>query len=105
MDLLLKNADFPSLPCKPRKKPSYFPLYWLFNKDPYRLLQSPIYLGSLSSPTNPLNDQGFLFLAHGSFSLWALRKRAREEALRSDTRGGRYKTDLIPIRSSLVAMR
>ena len=26
---------------EPRKKPSYFPLYWLFNRDPYKgLLQS-----------------------------------------------------------------
>ena len=24
----------PSHPCEPRKKPSYFPLYWLFNRDP-----------------------------------------------------------------------
>ena len=22
-------------PVEPRKKPSYFPLYWLFNRDPY----------------------------------------------------------------------
>ena len=28
--------------CEPRKKPSDFPLYWLFNRDPYNgLLQSP----------------------------------------------------------------
>ena len=41
-------------PSEPRNKPSYFPLYWLFNRDPYNglskspynwvVLKSPIYI-------------------------------------------------------------
>ena len=28
----------PPKPVEPRKKPSYLPLYWLFNRDPYNSL-------------------------------------------------------------------
>ena len=32
----------------------YFPVYWLFNRDPYFMVYyNPIYLGSISSPINP----------------------------------------------------
>ena len=30
----LSDLD-PKFPYEPRKKPSYFPLYWLVNRDPY----------------------------------------------------------------------
>ena len=33
---------------EPRKKPFYFPLYWLVNRDPYNgRIIIPIYLGSI----------------------------------------------------------
>ena len=35
-----------------KRKPSYFPLYWLVNRDPYNALIT-IYLGSCSSPIYP----------------------------------------------------
>ena len=46
-------------PSEPRNKPSYFPLYWLFNRDPYNglskspynwvVLKSPIYIYTLNN--------------------------------------------------------
>ncbi len=46
---------------EPRKKPSYFPLYWLFNRDPYNwFIIIPIFLGSFSSPIYP-KQPGALF--------------------------------------------
>ena len=34
-----QNCNIPEqywiMSCEPRKKPSYFPLYWLVNRDPY----------------------------------------------------------------------
>ena len=43
---------------EPRKKPSYFQLYWLVNRDPYNGL-----LKSLYNPTN----QGFFHCSNGCF--------------------------------------
>ena len=34
LELVGKNKLEPNL-SEPRKKPSYFPVYWLFNRDPY----------------------------------------------------------------------
>ena len=51
-------------PSEPQKKNSSFPLYWLFTRDPYNgLLQIPIYLGRISSPTKiPLiQTSGYFF--------------------------------------------
>ena len=53
--------------------PTFHWIYWWFiiDKDPYNgVLLIPTKLGSLSSPTNPLNDQlyplngGYIFLIH-----------------------------------------
>ena len=48
-------------PLEPRKKPSYFPLHWLFNSDPYHGLLWSLYdMDSISSPKYTLNSQGVL---------------------------------------------
>ena len=52
-----------------RKKPSYFPLYWLVYRDPYInwLIKNPHILGSIITLYN-LNNQGHFF--HCSNDLW-----------------------------------
>ena len=44
----------------PRKKPSYFPLYWLVNKDPYNGLLQSLYNWVVFHPLyNPTNQGPF----------------------------------------------
>ena len=33
--LVYQRVSQPTFSIEPRKKPSYFPLYWLVNRDPY----------------------------------------------------------------------
>ena len=41
MNVAPNSHSFQIKTSEPRKKPSYFPLYWLVNRDPYNgLLQS-----------------------------------------------------------------
>ena len=49
-----------------KQKTSYFPLYWLFSRDPYFMVYKNPHLTqcSISFPTNPLNNQVAFFIAH-----------------------------------------
>ena len=42
------------------KKPSYFPLYWLFNRDPYHGLLERLYKWVVFHPLYTVNNQGCL---------------------------------------------
>ncbi len=46
---------------EPRKKPSYFPLYWLVNRDPYNGLLQSLYNWVVKSPIYP-KQPGFFSL-------------------------------------------
>ena len=49
-------------PCEPRKKTSYFPLYWLVDRDLIMVYYNPYITGQYNPLYNPTN-QGF-FVAH-----------------------------------------
>ena len=34
----VNKGPFPKNPGEPRKKTSYFPLYWMVNRDPYEII-------------------------------------------------------------------
>ena len=54
------NFNLQRLSSELRKKPSYFPLYWLVYRDPYiGLLKSPYFNWVVQSPIHNPNNQGF----------------------------------------------
>ena len=52
---------------EPRKNPSYFPLYWLVNRDPYNGLLQSLYNWVGFHPLYQTTNQGFF---HCSFGGW-----------------------------------
>ena len=61
-NLVQKRGKTAGEPLEPRKKPSYFPLYWLVNRDPYYGLLQSLYNWVVITPPIYTKQPGFFSL-------------------------------------------